>query len=116
MVPDRRATATIHPPAGSEEPDAAFKAQEGLTKELSEHSDPHVRLIAHMSQRQLDMAVLLGDMKKSIDEMRNEVNGKLGDANRKLGEIQSGLEGLETRVSALEDYDGEHMNGASPAG
>lgn len=45
---------------------ACHADQELLGRQLSESDDPHVRIIAHMSNRQLAMAEQLSDLTRSI--------------------------------------------------
>jgi hypothetical protein len=45
---------------------ACYVDQELLSRQLSNHEDPHVRIIAHMSNRQLAMAEQMSDLTRGI--------------------------------------------------
>jgi len=45
------------------------EAQRALATRLSNSSDPHVRLIAHMAQRQLDMAQQLSELARDVKKL-----------------------------------------------
>jgi hypothetical protein len=42
--------------------------QSALTRALTSHQDPHIRLLAHISERQLAMHELLSELRKTITE------------------------------------------------
>lgn len=51
--------------------DPSVIEQRSLTEMLKDDPNPYVRLIAHMSQRQLDMHEMLVAMRSDIDEIKD---------------------------------------------
>jgi hypothetical protein len=53
--------------------DELLDRQKALTQELYDHPDPHVRLLAHMSERQLGMMELVLDTRKTVQTVATTV-------------------------------------------
>jgi len=60
------ASKTLPPPAQTVERDLV-EEQRALTLALTSHEDPHIRLLAHISERQLAFHEILSEFRISID-------------------------------------------------
>lgn len=58
---------TLPPPADEQARDLV-EEQRALTLALTKHQDPHIRLLAHISERQLAFTELLSEFRKSLDK------------------------------------------------
>lgn len=74
---------------------SCYKDQSGLTKEFMESADPHVRLIAHMSNRQLSMVESLNNMQLTQQGLIQAVNGL-------AAEVRKGFRALNERIDILQ--------------
>lgn len=61
------ASKTLPPPAVSVERDLV-EEQRALTLALTSHEDPHIRLLAHISERQLAFHELLSEFRNSLSK------------------------------------------------
>ena len=77
----------------------AFAEQQRLTTDLMNHPDPNVRLIAHMSNRQLGMSEQL----REVVEKQGAIMTALDDLKRQAV-ARSELEVLAARVTRIESY------------
>lgn len=75
--------------------DPYIAQQKADTAALLSHSDPHVRIIAHMSERQLAMHYLLTDIRREMRDGFSALNEK--------------VEALSGRQDTLESH---YQNGA----
>ena len=83
---------------------ACHADQELLGRALADHKDPHVRIIAHMSNRQLAMAEQISDLTRGIFRVAGGVSRleeKLGDARGEVREVAAGLSSLTTAITEL---------------
>jgi hypothetical protein len=98
-------TTSINPPLDEQEADsvrekhmcACFADQEALSRQLAGHSDPHVRIIAHMSNRQLSMAEQLADLTRTIFRAA----GGVSRVEEAVGELRVEVHGSTTAVDKL---------------
>jgi hypothetical protein len=74
---------------------SCYKDQSGLTREFMESADPHVRLIAHMSNRQLSMVESLNNVQLTQQGLIQAVNGL-------AAEIRNGFRALHERIDTLQ--------------
>lgn len=79
-----------------------LQRQKALTFELYNHSDPHVRLLAHMSERQLGLMELLIDTRKSVTTMATSME----DLATSVRELTGRQDTVEQR---LNNGDGGHQ-------
>jgi len=96
---------------------ACHADQELLGRQLADHPDPHVRIIAHMSNRQLAMAEQIADLTRGIFRTAGgvaRVEEKLGDVRGDLRAVGASIDGLATAVSeltvAIKDLSGEQIS------
>ncbi len=47
--------------------------QSALTRALTSHQDPHIRLLAHISERQLALHELLSEFRKTLEQNTNAI-------------------------------------------
>lgn len=83
---------------------ACHADQELLGRALADHADPHVRIIAHMSNRQLAMAEQIGDLTRGIFRVAGGVSRleeKLADARGEIRDVSAGLSSLTTAITEL---------------
>lgn len=116
------AAADTHPPDHQEDvataPECAecnrcacYADQEALGRLLAEHQDPHVRIIAHMSNRQLALSESVGDLTKlifktagavhTLQERSSNVIGELRTVATTLEKLVASVDGMSTAVKAL---------------
>lgn len=69
--------------------------QQRLAEGLRNHPDPVVRLVAHMSERQLSFHELLSDFKQEVKEALTSMSGK-------IDQLVQDKEALEGRTDTLE--------------
>ena len=89
------------PPSAAEHEKASLEEQSALTMALQKHADPHVRLIAHISERQLTLSYRMTEMLTELREVRKEVKSvsdKIDSLSDGQGAIESRLEDLEAIV------------------
>lgn len=118
----RMAAADTHPPESQEGAETApecadcsrcacFADQEALGRLLAEHEDPHVRIIAHMSNRQLALSESVGDLTKlifktagavhTLQERSSNVIGELRTVTTTLEKLVASVDGMSAAVKAL---------------
>jgi len=109
----RMAAADTNPPESQEEQPPTcgdcrqcpcYADQEALGRLLSEDPDPHVRIIAHMSNRQLALAESIGDLTKLIFKTAGAVHTLQEHSSNVTGELRrvtTTLEGLVASVDKL---------------
>lgn len=116
------AAADTHPPDHQEDvataPECAecsrcacYADQEALGRLLAEHPDPHVRIIAHMSNRQLALSESVGDLTKlifktagavhTLQERSSNVIGELRTVTTTLEKLVVSVDGMSAAVKAL---------------
>lgn len=106
---DREAKTLTPPPP--EDPDTVHKR---LIKQLADHEDPRVRILAHISTRQFELSERITDMQSSLnagfDELKRHVAQMGRDLGDKIDKLDEGFVDVEERTSILEKRE---ANGSS---
>lgn len=85
-------------------PCACHADQEALGRLLWDHPDPHVRIIAHMSNRQLAFAEQLGDLTKGLFRVAggvSRIEERTGNISAELKNVVSAVDRLTGAVESL---------------
>lgn len=81
-----------------------LQEQRALTLELTSHADPMVRMVAHISERQLSLHELLS-------EMRKETKDGLGVLSRQFNDLSEKVQALSGRQDEVEArYNGHSLD------
>lgn len=95
---------TLPPPENHE----ASLEQQRLTLALAKHAEPHVRLIAHISERQLAMSEQISEMVRAQGELLSLVRDlkplveQIPSVNERLEQLVQEQEQVESRIEELE--------------
>lgn len=81
---------------------ACFADQEALGRLLADDPDPHVRIIAHMSNRQLALSESLGDLTKLIFKTAGAVSTMQEKSGNVFGELRRVTTTLESLVTSID--------------
>jgi len=71
-----------------------LRNQDELTQLLMEHADPHIRILAHISARQLAMVESNNDINKTLQTV-------IGALNSLRSKVETGFRELNERVDVL---------------
>lgn len=102
LMPDQRLQ-TVPPSASNEPIDASLEEQQRLTLALSQHADAHVRLIAHMSERQLDLSYRVGELARAVESLKDTVNRRATELGEKIDALSAEQQDLASRQDHIED-------------
>lgn len=87
-----------------------MRNQDELTKLLMEDPDPHVRIIAHMSSRQLAMVESLNNVNgtlqtaiSAVNSLKTKVETGFRDVNERIDGLSEAQGIIETRFAEFED-------------
>lgn len=82
-----------------------YKDQSGLTREFMESADPHTRLIAHMSNRQLAMVEFVNNMKLTQHGLIQAVNGLTAEVRRGFRVMHERLDTLQMDHGIIDEVE-----------
>lgn len=95
-----------------------LRNQDELTKQLLDDPDPHVRIIAHMSSRQLAMVESLNNVNGTLQTVVAGLNGlksKVETGLRELGERVDDLAEAQGVIQTnTSEFEGELPTGSNP--
>lgn len=118
---------------------ACHADQDALGRQLANHPDPHVRIIAHMSNRQLALSEQMADTTKLVFKVAGVVHtlqqhvesmtGRMQQVERALEELTASVDKLTSsvtvassqhasmhaRIGRLEDLVGQPSEEATPS-
>lgn len=81
---------------------ACHADQDALGRQFSSHPDPHVRMIAHMSNRQLALSEQLGDNTKMAFKLAGAVHSLQEKVDVNTTELRKVSEALASMAAAME--------------
>lgn len=81
---------------------ACHADQDTLGRQFASHSDPHVRIIAHMSNRQLALSEQLGDNTKMVFKLAGAVSTLQGQVGSNTLELRRVGDALVTMTASLD--------------
>lgn len=110
-----REAATLTPPPPAEVESDLDRAHRNLARQLADHADPKVRILAHISNRQFDLSERLSSMQQDIRDGFAKLQNSLGETKRDLGDkidrLDAGYTEVEERTTELERH--SPYNGSS---
>lgn len=99
---------TVPPPAATSSDRNLEEEQRALTLALTSHADPHVRLIAHISERQLSFVNLLNEFRKEVREGMAAQTKAIEELTRTVNSTRERQDEHE-RQYPLSNGNGEHI-------
>lgn len=81
---------------------ACHADQDALGRQFASHPDPHVRIIAHMSNRQLALSEQMGDTTKMVFKVAGAVHALQEHADRTTVELRLVRDGIAQMTAAVE--------------
>jgi methyl-accepting chemotaxis protein len=81
---------------------ACHADQDALGRQFASHPDPHVRIIAHMSNRQLALSEQMGDTTKMVFKVAGAVHALQEQADKNNTELRTVSKAIEAMTAALE--------------
>lgn len=81
---------------------ACHADQDALGRQFASHPDPHVRIIAHMSNRQLALSEQMGDTTKMVFKVAGAVHALQEQADRTTAELRLVRDGIAQMTAAVE--------------
>lgn len=93
-----------------------LRNQDELTKLLLEHEDPHVRILAHMSSRQLAMVESINNVNETLRMLVSAQNSLKGKVESGFRDVNERIDGLAEKHSIIEtrfdDFENEFPTGS----
>jgi hypothetical protein len=90
---------------------ACYRDQSGLTSALLQSDDPHVRIIAHLSSRQLAMVESINNMQLTERGLIQAINGLTTTVRNGFESIRISLDNLQLDHGIIEEVEEEVEKG-----
>ena len=84
--------------------DREAEAEVKLAEELLQSSDPHVRMIAHISLRIFSISESVRDMSDKLEKLSSTVAGLQDDVASKISEQDSRIDSIDESLDSVRSY------------